>query len=88
MLDVYDVLLAVSNMPVDTRVTIYYGPLSWFHEQLGKQKQQSLLELAYARDEQGRQIRIVDGREDAAPNDQNQPSRPNRVAGNPATMPA
>ncbi|MDR7381724.1 AAA family ATPase [Promicromonospora iranensis] len=39
-----------------TRVTIYYGPLSWFKEQLGKKSWDSLLEIVYERDEASRHI--------------------------------
>jgi ATP-dependent Clp protease ATP-binding subunit ClpA len=66
-------------MPSDTKVTVYYGPLSWFEKQLGSQPRESLLEIVYAHDEAVRQLKVViPGREDAEPDDQ-QPERPKRV---------
>lgn len=68
-------------MSSDTKVTIYYGPLSWFQKQLGSEERESLLELAYARDELSRQHRVVvEGQEVPASDDQNAQDRPNRVA--------
>lgn len=41
-------------MPTDTKVTIYYGPLSWVKTELGKRKRVGLLEIVYERDEASR----------------------------------
>lgn len=54
-------------MSHDTRVTVYYGPLSWFDECVGKKKKEGLLEAVFAREERLRELRIVapDGSGDA-----------------------
>lgn len=53
-------------MGSDTKVTVYYGPLSWFEEQLGKGPRQYLLDTLNERDEARRRIRhTVDGQESA-----------------------
>lgn len=39
-------------MKSDVRVTIYYGPLSWFREQLSTKDHKSLLEIVIERDEE------------------------------------
>lgn len=41
-------------MPADTKVSIYYGPLSWVKKELGKRKRVGLLEIVYERDEANR----------------------------------
>lgn len=43
-------------MPGDMRVTIYYGPLSWFREQLGPGECEYLLDIVNERDEARRRI--------------------------------
>ena len=43
----------------DPEVTIYYGPLSWFHQQIGTEPTQNLVELTYEMDDLSRQIKIV-----------------------------
>lgn len=64
-------------MPSDTKVTVYYGPLAWFEEQLGKQERESLLEIAYERDEANRRhMHVIHGQEAALPE---RPPRPKRV---------
>ena len=64
-------------MSNDTKVTIYYGPLAWFKKQLGKQKWESLLELASERDEANRRYtHVVQGQEAPVPES---PPRPTRV---------
>lgn len=64
-------------MADDTKVTIYYGPLSWFKEQLGEQKQESLLEIAFQLDEANRRFtHVMEGQEAPAPES---PPRPKRV---------
>jgi ATP-dependent Clp protease ATP-binding subunit ClpA len=51
-------------MPSDTKVTVYYGPLSWFEEQLGQESRTYLLDAVNERDEVKRRIRhTVDGQE-------------------------
>lgn len=65
-------------MPRDTTVTIYYGPLSWFEDQLGKKKRTGLLDIVYERDEANRRhTHVVEGQE--APSEEPAP-RPKRVA--------
>ena len=46
-------------MPGDTKVTIYYGPLSWFEEKVGKKKKEGLLEAVFEHDEKSRQLRVM-----------------------------
>jgi ATP-dependent Clp protease ATP-binding subunit ClpA len=65
-------------MPGDTTVTIYYGPLSWFQDQLGRKNRTDLLGIVYERDEANRRhIHVIEGQEvppeDPAP-------RPKRLA--------
>lgn len=63
-------------MPSDTKVTIYYGPLAWFQEQLGKKERESLLEIAYERDEAlRRHTHVVEGQEAPAPEALPRPQR-------------
>lgn len=51
-------------MTDDTVVTVYYGPLSWFKEQLDNKPRNYLLEAVNERDEAKRRIRhTVDGQE-------------------------
>lgn len=51
-------------MGSDTKVTVYYGPLSWFEEQLDKGSRRYLLDALNERDEARRRIRhTVDGQE-------------------------
>lgn len=51
-------------MGSDTKVTVYYGPLSWFEKQLGKGSRRYLLDAVNERDEARRRIRhTVDGQE-------------------------
>ncbi len=46
-------------MSGDTKVTIFYGPLPWFKEELGKKKTQSLMEVVNERDENSRRLTVV-----------------------------
>jgi len=65
-------------MPGDTKVTIYYGPLSWFNNQLGKKKRDGLLEIVYERDEANRRfIHVVEGQQ--VPTPEEPAPRPKRV---------
>lgn len=49
-------------MKSDTKVTVYYGPPSWFEEQLGEGQRRYLLDLLNERDEARRRIRhTIDG---------------------------
>lgn len=51
-------------MASDTKVTVYYGPRSWFEKQLGKGSRRYLLDAVNEHDEARRRIRhIVDGQE-------------------------
>lgn len=67
-------------MANETQVTIYYGPLSWFHAKLGHQKQESLLEIVFERDEASRHhtIRLLD-QDDTSSDDGKNRIRPKRV---------
>lgn len=47
------------SMPSDTKITIYYGPLSWFDRQVEDLTCDSLMEIMYERDEVNRQLRVV-----------------------------
>jgi ATP-dependent Clp protease ATP-binding subunit ClpA len=63
-------------MPSDTKVTIYYGPLAWLEAQIGKQARESLLDIAYERDEANRRhTHVVEGQEVAAPETAPRPRR-------------
>lgn len=63
-------------MPSDTKVTIYYGPLAWFQKQLGKKERESLLEIAYERDEAlRRHTHVVEGQEAPSPEALPRPQR-------------
>lgn len=63
-------------MPGDTRVTVYYGPLSWFKKKLGTRQRESLLEIAYAREEALRQLKVVaPGHDEAGPDEPGQPEQ-------------
>lgn len=46
-------------MTRSTKVTVYFGPLSWFHEQLADRTHDSLLELVFERDESSRRLMVV-----------------------------
>ncbi len=51
-------------MPSDTKVAVYYGPLSWFQDQMEKKKRVSLLDIIYERDEANRRhTHVVQGHE-------------------------
>jgi ATP-dependent Clp protease ATP-binding subunit ClpA len=65
-------------MAGETKVTVYYGPLSWFEEQLGKKPRTYLLDAVNERDEARRRIRhTVDGQEKL---DEEEPTpRPKRL---------
>lgn len=53
-------------MGSDTKVRVYFGPLSWFEKQLGKGSRRYLLDAVNERDEARRRIRhTVDGQESA-----------------------
>lgn len=60
------------------KVTIYYGPLSWLHDQLGSKRRQYLLDIVSERDEARRRItHAVEGQ--AGPEGEQIGSRPKRV---------
>lgn len=46
-------------MPSDTKVTLYYGPVSWFKEQTRCLEAENLLDIVYERDESRREIRVI-----------------------------
>lgn len=51
-------------MSNDTKVVIYYGPLSWFGGQLGDKRRIGLLDIVYERDEANRRhIHVIEGQE-------------------------
>lgn len=61
-------------MASDTKVTIYYGPLSWFDQQIEGLPCDSLMEIVYARDEVNRQLRVViPGQQESEPEEQERP---------------
>jgi ATP-dependent Clp protease ATP-binding subunit ClpA len=65
-------------MPADIAVTIYYGPLSWFEEQIGKKNHAGLLDIVYERDEANRRhTHVVEGQ--APPAAEKPARRPKRV---------
>lgn len=64
-------------MSSDTKVSVYYGPLSWFDEQVKDLTCDSLMDIVYARDESKRELRvIVPGQEESDPTE---PERPEHV---------
>lgn len=66
-------------MPGNTKVTLYYGPLSWFEGQVGSKNRTGLLDIVYQRDEASRQhTHIVVGQEQ--PNPGKPAARPKHVA--------
>lgn len=65
-------------MKGDTKVTIYYGPLSWLRQQLGTTSSQYLLDIVSERDEANRRFtHRVEGQ--AAPEDDELEPRPESV---------
>lgn len=67
-------------MANDTKIFIYYGPLSWFDRCVGKKKKEGLLEDVFEREESSREFRIVQSDRDSD-EDQNKPrqKRPKRL---------
>ncbi|MEV8183287.1 AAA family ATPase [Specibacter sp. NPDC078692] len=61
-------------MANDVKVTIYFGPLSWFEQCVGKKKKEGLLEAVFAREENLRQLRVVLP-EDSSNEDRSKPKR-------------
>jgi len=66
-------------MPDETKVDVYYGPLSWFEGQIETQSYDSLLEIVYARDELQRQIRVIVPGQDDSDSDDRHSERPECV---------
>ncbi|MEI3866340.1 AAA family ATPase [Microbacterium sp. CCNWLW134] len=63
-------------MPRKTKITIYYGPLSWFERKVEESEGDGLLEAVFQHDEQRREFRIVqDGVEPASRNPIERPPR-------------
>lgn len=55
-------------MSNDTKVSIYYGPLSWFEGQLGDKRRIGLLDIVYERDEANRRhTHVIEGQEAPPP---------------------
>lgn len=50
-------------MAADIEVVIYYGPASWFHDQIGDRKTKNLVALTHEMDERQRQLRVTGLRE-------------------------
>lgn len=46
-------------MSNDVAITIYYGPLSWYNQQLSKVEHESLLDVVYERDEENHEQVLV-----------------------------
>ncbi len=65
-------------MSADTRVTIYFGPLSWLHEELGAKEWQYLLDIVNAQDDERRRItHTIEGQE--VPSEKQPAPRPKKV---------
>ncbi|MGO2654636.1 MAG: AAA family ATPase [Pseudoclavibacter sp.] len=65
-------------MTSETKVTIYYGPLSWFEKQLGGEPRRYLLDAVHENDEARRRIHhTVDGQESAG--EETPAPRPDRL---------
>lgn len=57
-------------MSGDTEITIYYGPLSWFVDQVGEDRT-NLLDVVYERDEANRRhTHVLEGQDQLPPEDQ------------------
>jgi ATP-dependent Clp protease ATP-binding subunit ClpA len=62
-----------------TKVIIYYGPLSWFDQCIGKKEKEGLLEAVFAREESLRQLRVVVPDQDDADKSEPKQNRPKRL---------
>ncbi|TYL51172.1 AAA family ATPase [Agromyces mariniharenae] len=59
-----------------TKVTIYYGPLSWFEMKVKESENDGLLEAVFEHDERRRELRVVqDGAERSEPEPMERPKR-------------
>lgn len=56
-------------MSADTKVTVYFGPLDWFREQLGDRSTESLLQIAHDLDAAKRQFHLTFEGHEAADED-------------------
>ena len=55
-------------MPAETKVVVYYGPLSWYEAELGEVESDGLLDIVYERDGAGRRhTHVVVGQEVVVP---------------------
>lgn len=55
-------------MKNSTRISVYYGPLSWFEDNIGqKKKNEGLLEAVFRRDESNRKLQVVMPEQEGAP---------------------
>ncbi|MDV7102048.1 AAA family ATPase [Gordonia amicalis] len=63
-------------MSPDTKITVYYGPLSWFDEIVGEAEDEGLLEAAFALDEKRREFRLA---KDDDEDDEVEIDRPERL---------
>ena len=52
-------------MQPETKVAVYYGPASWFDEQVAEKEEEGLLEAVSALDERRKEFRLVDDRDGA-----------------------
>ncbi|WP_204249320.1 DUF6414 family protein [Frondihabitans sp. PAMC 28766] len=78
LLDVYDVVLAGSNMAADIEITLYFGPVKWFHQKTAHLTTESLLDIVMARDDSTRVLTVVQGdQSQSAPG--TAPDRPENV---------
>lgn len=61
----------------DIKVTVYYGPLVWFEDQVDEEEDEGLLEEACAHDERHREIRVIQEGEESSKYEEFE--RPNRL---------
>ncbi|MFJ3473986.1 AAA family ATPase [Microbacterium maritypicum] len=67
-------------MSGDTKIVVYYGPLSWFQEHARKRKSEGLLESVFAHDELLRELRVVmPPQDDETPREKRRWKRPKRL---------
>lgn len=66
-------------MTPSTKVTVYFGPLSWFQGLLGEPARDSLLDLAFERDEASRRLKVVMPDQEPEDEDNGDAIRPENV---------
>lgn len=47
------------SMPDDVSITVFYGPLSWFNQELSKIKYKALLDVVYEHDDENREQVVI-----------------------------